>query len=629
MKKTMIMVIMIMVLAISLPVFAQEFPDVPTDHWAYPAVQELAEAGIIQGYPDGTFGGKRAMTRYEFAEALAKAIPGIAALVNQGGGSGAAGKDGAPGLPGAKGDKGDKGDAGITPDQLAQLMKLSAEFRDELAALGVDVDQLKRDVADLQSRVSALEMEQKRIVINGTADFIGRGEVRFSEAPAFDRDNREIAAGGQIDNALHNAVFYTDYTLALKARVAKNANLNAVISAGNYMSQFIGATTENFTLWNLNFNVNSRVPVLGDTKLTVGRFPFELTPLTLSFVNPDSYTPINSLNQYLLDGGKATFGMGNFALTAFAAKVVPSGEFGDIMVPNLDLALTTDEDGDNDVAAVTQLAGVRATVKTGLEGKLGLTYYQTGQLNFANNADIYGADFNGALGKLAIGAEYAKSDPREGLADFAVGNGDDLNDDNAATTAKIGYDFGKLNIGGGYIKIQPNFFAPGNWARNGEAVNLTNIEGWSANMGLALTKNLKITGDYMIVEPDNNNALVTARSASSQAPLVIKDADLIDNISTIKGELKYAFSPMNTFKFGYEQTQWNPNNYMDFTSNGYGNTTDKEIYYTFGVDHMFNANSTLKLKYQIIEYKIGDFVPYGDPGSFRGGVATAQVSLKY
>ncbi|MHB1456581.1 MAG: S-layer homology domain-containing protein, partial [Armatimonadota bacterium] len=63
MKKTMIMVIMIMVLAISLPVFAQEFPDVPTDHWAYPAVQQLAEAGIIQGYPDGTFGGKRAMTR--------------------------------------------------------------------------------------------------------------------------------------------------------------------------------------------------------------------------------------------------------------------------------------------------------------------------------------------------------------------------------------------------------------------------------------------------------------------------------------------------------------------------------------------------------------------------------------
>jgi hypothetical protein len=39
------------------------FADVPADHWAYQAVDTLQKAGIVIGYPDGTYGGKRAMTR--------------------------------------------------------------------------------------------------------------------------------------------------------------------------------------------------------------------------------------------------------------------------------------------------------------------------------------------------------------------------------------------------------------------------------------------------------------------------------------------------------------------------------------------------------------------------------------
>ena len=47
------------------------FADVPADHWAYQSVDTLQKAGIVIGYPDGTYGGKRAMTRYEFAVAIA------------------------------------------------------------------------------------------------------------------------------------------------------------------------------------------------------------------------------------------------------------------------------------------------------------------------------------------------------------------------------------------------------------------------------------------------------------------------------------------------------------------------------------------------------------------------------
>src|SRR5438128_8896773 len=51
------------------------FPDVPTDNWTlYDTVQELAAEGILHGYPDGTFGGRRAMTRWEFARALWRVV---------------------------------------------------------------------------------------------------------------------------------------------------------------------------------------------------------------------------------------------------------------------------------------------------------------------------------------------------------------------------------------------------------------------------------------------------------------------------------------------------------------------------------------------------------------------------
>ena len=56
------------------------FPDIPANHWAYEYIAELAGNGILEGYPDGSFGGDRLMTRYEFATMLYRAIENGAAL---------------------------------------------------------------------------------------------------------------------------------------------------------------------------------------------------------------------------------------------------------------------------------------------------------------------------------------------------------------------------------------------------------------------------------------------------------------------------------------------------------------------------------------------------------------------
>ena len=82
---------------------ANPFSDVPANSWAYDAVNKLAAEGIIDGYPNGTFGGDRLMTRYEMAQIVAKAM--------------------------AKG---------------ANVDKLAAEFADELDSLGVRVANLEK-----------------------------------------------------------------------------------------------------------------------------------------------------------------------------------------------------------------------------------------------------------------------------------------------------------------------------------------------------------------------------------------------------------------------------------------------------------------------------------------------------
>ena len=53
---------------------SEGFKDVPKDHWAAESVNKLADAGVVQGYPDATFRGDKPVTRYEFAVALERFI---------------------------------------------------------------------------------------------------------------------------------------------------------------------------------------------------------------------------------------------------------------------------------------------------------------------------------------------------------------------------------------------------------------------------------------------------------------------------------------------------------------------------------------------------------------------------
>ena len=83
MKKTAIAALLIVAMfALSAPLFAADpTGDVPFDHWAYDAVKQLVEKGIIIGYPNGLFEGNRAMTRYEFAMAISRLVDNMGSRI--------------------------------------------------------------------------------------------------------------------------------------------------------------------------------------------------------------------------------------------------------------------------------------------------------------------------------------------------------------------------------------------------------------------------------------------------------------------------------------------------------------------------------------------------------------------
>src|SRR4051812_37764118 len=84
MKKWALLAGVAAAMAFARPALAQgPFADVPNDHWAYDAVNELAQRGIVNGYPDSTFGGKRALTRYEFAVAIQRMLQDVQRKIDE------------------------------------------------------------------------------------------------------------------------------------------------------------------------------------------------------------------------------------------------------------------------------------------------------------------------------------------------------------------------------------------------------------------------------------------------------------------------------------------------------------------------------------------------------------------
>ena len=123
----------------------------PTD-WAFQALQSLVERyGCIAGYPDGTYRGNRALTRYEFAAGVNACLDQVTRLISSSTGT------------------------FVTKDDLAILQRLQEEFAAELATLRGRVDGLEARTAELEANQFSTTTKLRGEVVFMASDTFGDG----------------------------------------------------------------------------------------------------------------------------------------------------------------------------------------------------------------------------------------------------------------------------------------------------------------------------------------------------------------------------------------------------------------------------------------------------------------------
>ena len=280
MKKSLVLA-MAMALGVTASAYAANpFSDVPAGHWAYDAVNKLAAEGVVDGYPDGTYGGDKLMTRYEMAQIVAKAM--------------------------AKG---------------ANVDKLAAEFADELDSLGVRVANLEKKADNVkitgQIRASYRDNDggdkeygklRTRLFVNGTINedwsYTGRfqNEQSYVGEDSGDDDKVELnwayvsgrVGGVKVDAGRQNFKMHTGNVIdnefdGIKASYGKDVKLTGFVGKADEdevklsedrayvvdLSAKLGVVDAYLTYYNLDnaikqeiYNVGAALPIAKDLKLS-------------------------------------------------------------------------------------------------------------------------------------------------------------------------------------------------------------------------------------------------------------------------------------------------------------------------------------------------------------------------
>ena len=192
---------------------ANPFSDVPTDHWAYDAVNQLAKDGVVEGYGDGTYQGDKEITRYEMAQIVAKAMT--------------------------------KED--ISKADKALVDKLAAEFSDELNNLGV--------------RVSNLEKK--------TDNVKWTGEARYTYSST--RSDAGVNANGDTKANNNELLFRLTPTATINDHWAAKARIDYYVDM-NSSKNTVGGTDSNSN-GDAYLDQAYVTGTYGNTQIDLGKFP--------------------------------------------------------------------------------------------------------------------------------------------------------------------------------------------------------------------------------------------------------------------------------------------------------------------------------------------------------------------
>ncbi len=599
------------VVLLSTAAFSQTYPDVPTGHWAYDAITELTNDGIVKGYPDGTYKGNRNLTRYEFALAIRDALSTVKTRI--------AALEAAANKPAVAPTVINKVETVTDPKVTAELTKLAAdsaklqklatEFQDELAALGVDVEALKKDNSDLQKRVAAIEAAMAKLKISADLDFIVRGTQSFSNRTTADLNGVETYAGGLLSNVdvLHNLA------LNLDAKLSDTATGSATLLISNYLpylegsaSQFGGYNSSpntDIVIWKAAANLP--ISVFGKAiDVTVGRYENQVSPLILKRVDNDAYVNIAAFDNgnYSMDGAKLATSFGPVSLGMFAGKnnTVTSNNGDNFMSMMLNTSIIGSTPAP--VVELDQTAGVTMGLNFGENISLSAAYVASGYSTpvlgggVDNRLETFGGSLkaNNLFGAVDVYADFAQSNLNKNDVQK-------MNSKNYAILAGASYAINdSLGLKAGYREVQPDFVAAGDWGRMGRWINPTGLKGVDAAINWNAGKlGLNVNGGWY----EGIRPMLTPST----------------NLTHVDAKLSYAVNENLNLGLDYDTVVWKLAD---------SDKKPSEALITLSSNLNLAENTALRLMYQVIDVRTST-ASYVGAANSTSGVAVAQLSVKF
>ena len=225
------------VLGVTTAFAANPFSDVTPDSWAYQAVSQLAAAGIVNGYPDGTFKGQNDITRYEMAQMVAKA------MANQ-----------------------DRANA----EQQAMINRLADEFSNELNNLGVRVARLEDRVGnvkvtgDMRLRYRDAEKENSKFDARARVQFNAKVNDRTDAVVRMATDNFEFGDAASDKTTVKVDRAYVNHKFGERVSV-KAGRFGQMLGAGLAYDDAFDGVQFNAGNDKVNFQAAYGYGIAGDT----------------------------------------------------------------------------------------------------------------------------------------------------------------------------------------------------------------------------------------------------------------------------------------------------------------------------------------------------------------------------
>jgi len=661
---------LVLTVGASMQAMAQDnFPDAPANHWAYEALGRMKADGLLVGYPDGLYRGTRPASRYELAVAMNAVYTHLKTMID--------GMQGQLDLL-----------KGINPqdiqnlkdavaklqdqinamkgwgDDIAALKRATEEFDKELRSLGVDVEAMKKDLGDLQSRVSALEKKKPAVEISGDVNFFAVStNAGKDQTFGLTQDGRREGYSGNVGvglfhdlSFLHEAAFTIAGTNETGPKWKGTFVVSDMLGGQAFGSQSTfasGGLTQSFQqgpedVYVQDLTVRWDVNVIGlSFNAEAGRVAYKLNPYVLRRPDTQSYYDNERWNdgKYRFDGAIFGFNFGSAKLHVYGGNTsnllsVDGVDLNPLVIGNNRTAFGNSEGifGTNNqninstsglLSTMDKAAGANLSFGLGSNGHINLDYLvldqeernSTGGGSFdnllntggANRDAVYGADAEFGFGRLKISGAFHKSE--------LTANESAINaHDNQAWNANVGYSSGKVGIWGGYREVDNDYFAPGDWGRLGIVQNPANIKGWQAGAHLDLSNVIRLTATG---EWDKGQE---SEGAAQGGALTSSPFDTNTNIRDLTARVDFRINPNFSIFGSIEDSNFST---LDTTFSGIGGTDHASFdWTTVGFGYGLSSNAKFNLQYQFSNGGASDASGNG-LARFNGGILTSQLTIKF